>query len=109
IRDVGFRMLNILGQAVDVAADSQEALDFLEAKQYDLMITDVGMPGLSGWELAQKIQGRYQGMKVAIVTGWEAAITEEQKQNSSVDFVLGKPLRLKDLTDLINEVLRNGK
>ena len=36
------------------------------------MITDIGMPNMSGWQLAERIKGKYPGMKVALVTVWVA-------------------------------------
>ena len=36
------------------------------------MMTDIGMPNMSGWQLEERIKGKYPGMKVALVTVWVA-------------------------------------
>jgi YesN/AraC family two-component response regulator len=70
------------------------------------MITDVGMPEMSGWQLAEKIKGNYPEMKIAVVTGWGADVPHEEKIKYGVDYVLGKPILLQQLQNLVGEVLQ---
>ena len=60
---------------------------------------------MSGWQLTEKIKGKYAGMKVAVVTGWGADIDPEQKTKYGVEYALGKPFGMKKINDLICEVL----
>ena len=106
IRNVGKKLLKILNHSVDVAANGEEALNLLQNNQYDLMITDIGMPNMSGWQLAERIKGNYPEMKVAVVTGWGADVSNEEKEKYGLGYVLAKPIRMVQLKHLVGEVLQ---
>lgn len=106
IRNVGEKLLKILKHSVDVAANGEEALNLLQNNQYDLMITDIGMPNMSGWQLAERIKGNYPEMKVAVVTGWGADVSNEEKEKYGLGYVLAKPIRMVQLKHLVGEVLQ---
>jgi PAS domain S-box-containing protein len=106
IRDMGKDLLETLKHSADVAASGEEALSLLRNNQYDLMITDVGMPNMSGWQLAERIKGNYPEMKVAVVTGWGADVSNEEKEKYGVGYVLGKPIDMGQLKHMVGEVLQ---
>ena len=101
-------MLVILGHTVDLASNGNKALEFLaKGNRYDLIITDIGMPGMSGWELLEEILKIRYVTKFAVVTGWGADVPEENKRKYNVDYVLGKPIDIKNLKALIGVILQN--
>ncbi|OPL13722.1 MAG: hypothetical protein AVO38_12985 [delta proteobacterium ML8_D] len=104
IRDMGKALVKALGHSADVAASGEEALGLLLNNQYDLMITDVGMPNMSGWQLAEKIKGNYPEMKVAVVTGWGADVSKEEKEKYGVCYVLGKPIDMGQLEYIVEGI-----
>ena len=106
IRNMGKDLLETLKHSADVAASGEEALSLLRNNQYDLMITDVGMPNMSGWQLAERIKGNYPEMKVAVVTGWGADVSNEEKEKYGVCYVLGKPMDMEQLKRMVGEVLQ---
>ncbi|MFC1746192.1 PAS domain S-box protein [Candidatus Riflebacteria bacterium] len=98
-----------LGHKIDVAASGEEALEYLDKNECDLVITDIGMPGMSGWELADKIKEKFQGkMKVAVVTGWGPQVSEAEKNLHGVGYVLGKPVSQEQIKSLIDEAIQVG-
>ncbi len=105
IRNLGKERLEMLNYSTDVATSGEEALSMLQNNQYDLMITDVGMPNMSGWQLAEKINGNYPEMKIAVVTGWGADVSSEEKEKYGVGYVLGKPIDMKQLKKMVTELL----
>ncbi len=106
IRKTGQKMMKILGHHGDSASCGMEALELLKTSQYDLLITDVGMPGMSGYQLIEKIRELYPEttMKVAVITGWGDLVSQEKKQEMGVGYVIGKPFELKRLQDILREV-----
>jgi len=107
IRTLGKKMLKMLGHTADVAANGSEALEFLaKGNKYDLIITDIGMPGLSGWQLAEEIGNQGYSTRIAVLTGWGSEVSQEQKNRYNVGYVLGKPVEIKELKALIGEVLQ---
>jgi CheY-like chemotaxis protein len=65
-------MLDGLGHKIIGVTDGQQALDYLEKEDFDLVITDLGMPVISGWDVAAKAKSRKAGLPVVLVTGWGA-------------------------------------
>jgi PAS domain S-box-containing protein len=94
---------------VVVASDGQTALGTLffgqhKHRPFDLVITDLGMPYMNGYELAAQIKKEYPHIPVAILTGWEIIPVDDQEK-SQADFLLNKPIRLERLRELIREVV----
>ena len=55
-----------------------------------MVISDLGMPDMNGWDVAASIQERWPGLPVGLITGWgETEITREER--SRVNFVINKP------------------
>jgi len=106
IRDYGQSILEKLGYSPDIVASGEEALKLMESNKYDLVITDIGMPGMSGWQLAEKINENHKGTKIAVLTGWGAEVTDEQKQKHGVGYVIGKPVNRKQIGDLVREAIQ---
>ncbi|MBU1377466.1 MAG: PAS domain S-box protein [Alphaproteobacteria bacterium] len=72
-------LLRELGQTVTWVGDGQAALDLLEhrAAEFDLVFSDVVMPGISGIELGQEIQMRWPALEVILTSGYSHVIAEE--------------------------------
>lgn len=100
--------LRELGYTVHEARNGQEALAALERKAHiDLMITDYAMPGMTGEELAAAVRRSYPGMKVMMITGYAAAIFDEDEVGLSA--ILRKPFRMEDLAAQVRYILANEK
>lgn len=107
IRKSAARMVEYLGHITDTAKSGKEALELLEQNKYDIIITDIGMPEMSGWQLADIIKEKFGGkMKVAVVTGWSSEIDETIKKEHGVDYILGKPFSIEELKKLLAEAVK---
>ena len=62
-----------------------------ESSDYDLVLSDLGMPDMSGWEVADRITRRDSSVPVVLVTGWGTTISEDEIARSSVCAVVHKP------------------
>jgi signal transduction histidine kinase len=92
-------MLGIAGYTAFQAAGGREALAWLEAGQpVDLVLTDMGMPGMMGSEVARAIRGRWPHLRIGLMTGWDETEGLVADATSIVDFTLAKPFDLKALT-----------
>jgi CheY-like chemotaxis protein len=90
-------MLAPAGHTVVLATSAKEALERLAAEPFDLIISDVGMPGMNGWELAEQVHSQQPGLAVVLATGWGAAIDPEDARAHGIRAVLAKPYRMADL------------
>jgi signal transduction histidine kinase len=80
------------GHAVVQAAGGREALEILErGEAVDVVMTDLGMPEMNGWEVVRAIRARWPDLPVGLVTGWAVALEMSPEERSRVDFLLSKP------------------
>ena len=97
--------LGFSGCDVDTAYSGEEALSLLASRNYDLIIADVHMPGVSGVELVRGI--RYLDGKVPIVlmTGYGTTSLRSEAVALGVDHYIDKPFDMNDLISMIRELL----
>jgi signal transduction histidine kinase len=81
------------GHRVLEARSGREALELLTAHAFDVVCTDLGMPGMTGWQLADQIRERWPHVRVGLITGWGARVQPDDLQTHNVDFLIAKPFR----------------
>jgi CheY-like chemotaxis protein len=86
------RVLSGRGYAVITAADGEEALRKLSTESYDLVFTDIRMPGMSGLEVAERVKASQPWLPVVIVTGYGSGDNEARATAAGVAGFLRKPL-----------------
>jgi CheY-like chemotaxis protein len=86
------RVLSGKGYAVITAASGQEALNKLETENYDVVFTDIKMPGMSGLEMAEQVKERRPWLPVVIITGYGSPDNEARAEAAGVSSFLRKPL-----------------
>jgi CheY-like chemotaxis protein len=86
------RVLSNKGYAVVTARNGEEALRKIAAEDYDVVYTDIRMPGMDGIEVAEHIRGRRPWLPVVIVTGYGTADNEARAKAAGVRALLHKPL-----------------
>jgi len=106
IRDLLLNMFMGMGHRITVCKSGEEGLEALDKSTFDLVLTDLGMPGMSGWEVAQAVKQRSPQTPVVLITGWGFNFAEEQVKKAGVDYVLTKPFRLEHLTDIVGAAVR---
>jgi signal transduction histidine kinase len=101
LRDV----LTSIGHTVVEAASGEEGLACCESEAVDLILADVSMPGMSGWDVAAACQRRFPRVPLGFVTGWGDRLNQEEATRSGVRFVLSKPFAPVDVQALVAGVL----
>jgi signal transduction histidine kinase/CheY-like chemotaxis protein len=104
VRDLLKEILESEGCEIHLASDGHEALEIFEREQFDAVFTDVGMPGMSGWELAQAIRQRNQEIPIAVITGWGEAVGSNEQKAAGVDWVVAKPFTADRIAELVKEI-----
>jgi signal transduction histidine kinase/CheY-like chemotaxis protein len=100
--DVLREVLELEGQEVRSSRSGPEALALFEGgERFDLVLCDVGMPQMSGWQVAREIQRIAPGTAVWMLTGWANEIGESDPRRRYVRGVLAKPLDLEQLRSLL--------
>ena len=110
VRELLADILESEGYHVELAASGREALEkFGDGAAFDALFTDLGMQGMSGWELAHAIRKLDEKIPVAVVTGWGEAVGSSERQAAQVDWVIAKPFDTAQILDIAREVARRGE
>jgi GAF domain-containing protein len=100
-------MLTSLGHRVEVASTGREAIERFDAEGFDLVLTDLAMPEMTGWEVARAIKDRAPAVRIVLVSGFGVEVSPADLRAHGVDLVLPKPLGLQDIETALS-VARSG-
>jgi CheY-like chemotaxis protein len=106
IREILADILSTAEHTVLTAADGAEGLHKLQSDPHiDLVFTDLGLPGMSGYEVAQEMKRLRPDLVVGLVTGWGATLDAEAARAHGVDLVVSKPFRFEQVLSIVDEAL----
>ena len=100
------RILSSRGYAVISAAGGEEAMERLASEDYDMVYTDIKMPGMSGLEVARHIKESRPWLPVVIVTGYGNDANEAEAREIGVSGFLRKPLSPEIVESTADELTR---
>jgi CheY-like chemotaxis protein/signal transduction histidine kinase len=100
-------MLRAGGHAVTTATSGEEALRVFDPAGHDVVITDLGMPRMNGWEVAERVKGRSPRTPVFLLTGWGERVTAGEGSRF-VDQVIAKPVSADALLGRLSRLGRVG-
>ena len=106
VRELLRDLLESEGFRVYLAPGGREALNLFAAQRFDGVFTDVGMPGMSGWELAHAIRQSNETVPIAVITGWGEAVGSDEQKEARVDWVVTKPFRAERISELAQEICK---
>ncbi|MDT5060920.1 MAG: hypothetical protein QOH63_1379 [Acidobacteriota bacterium] len=106
VRDLLRDILEREGCEVILAEGGREALTLFEKENCDAIFTDVGMPEMSGWELARAVRERNNNIPLAVITGWGEAVGSNERKAAQVDWVVAKPFDTPQIVEIAQEVFR---
>ena len=99
-------VLEMAGHRVVVLNDGGEAIERIRTEFFDLVFTDLAMPRVSGWQVAQAVKEHAPEVPVVLVSGFGVELSAEERRTHGVDLVLGKPLRMQDVLNVVGAVAR---
>ncbi len=80
------------GHTVQTAPNAESALRLFDDGKFDIVLSDLGLPDMNGWELIERLRSRDRSIRIGLITGWSVAENEEQLQRRGVEIVLTKPV-----------------
>jgi len=99
------RVLSGKGYAVITAGSGEEAVRKLNEEKYDIVYSDIRMPGMSGLEVAENVKARRPWTPVVIITGYGTDAAEARAKAAGVSSFLHKPLSPEMIEDSARDVL----
>jgi signal transduction histidine kinase/CheY-like chemotaxis protein len=106
VRELLRDILEAEGHEVTVAGSGREALALFAETAFAAVLMDVGLPGMSGWELARAVRERDARIPLAIITGWGEAVGSNAQKAAGVDWVVAKPFTVEQIITIAREVSR---
>ncbi len=100
VRETTATMLRLLHQIAIEAASAAEARQLLAAEPFDLLITDHGMPSMTGLDLIRRVRIERPALPIVLLTGWGDALSSEAIEATGARLA-SKPLALEDLRTLL--------
>jgi len=97
------------GYEIVTALDGREALNRAKEVPFDLLITDLKMPGVDGITLTQAIRDLNSGTVVVWITAYGCAQVSDEATRLSVHECLEKPLRIDEIRRVVREASKNSK
>jgi signal transduction histidine kinase/CheY-like chemotaxis protein len=104
VRDVLVELLQMFGHEVHAASGGAEILRSMKTNAYDLVFTDLGMPDMSGWEVAEEIRKDDPAIPIILATGWGSQISPADAEARGVTRVLAKPYTFQKISSVIAEI-----
>jgi CheY-like chemotaxis protein len=95
-------IVETLGHRVTRHGSAQEALAGFAPGRYDLVLTDLGMPGMTGWEFSRALREVDPHVPLAWITGWGEEIVGDETRRAGADAVVAKPFTIEDVRRLLD-------
>jgi len=106
VLDVLCEMVTLFGYTVARASDGILAWEMIRRANYDLVITDLGLPGMDGVELVKSMRANSLNVPVLVIAGIDFDKSDlEIKRASNCDFIQ-KPFKMKDIKEKISQLLK---
>ncbi|OGR82184.1 MAG: hypothetical protein A2901_04240 [Elusimicrobia bacterium RIFCSPLOWO2_01_FULL_54_10] len=103
--------LEMVGYEVDVAADGQEALERIAVQVPDLILLDIKMPKLNGWQVCEKIKNddKTRSVPIIMVTAFGQKEARQRSFDLGADEFISKPFETPALLDAVKKLLERPR
>jgi len=86
---------------VSTAGSAEQALQELKARTFDLIISDIGLPGMNGWQLVEAARRYQDGLEAIMISSWQDDETESHLRRTGASKIIHKPFRVDVLLEAI--------
>ncbi len=111
VRDAFTRLLALYGHRATTAESGEQGIAAFKNGKFDVVFTDLGMPGMSGWDVAREIKKLDAKALVVLITGWPIDVNPQKLRETGVDRIVTKPIDMPTVLGLIDDAvaLRGNK
>jgi DNA-binding response OmpR family regulator len=102
------RVLVKAGHTVQLADDAESGLQALQARAFDLLITDKNLPGIDGLELLRRARERNPQLQAILITGFPSDETKSHATELGIYSYVTKPFGVHDIVEVCEAALRAG-
>jgi CheY-like chemotaxis protein len=105
VRDVLSQILSQINYRVTTAKNGEEGFRLFKEGEFDMVLTDLGMPGMSGWEVCKAIKKMNPRTPVGMITGWGVMVDQVKMDESGIDFLIPKPFQFNQISRVVGEAV----
>jgi GAF domain-containing protein len=106
VADVVADIVTSAGHTAVVVTSGQEGVARLDRERFDVVLTDLAMPGMTGWQVARAVKDRAPEVPVVLMSGFGVEVAPEDLRTHGVDLVLAKPLQIQDVRRALAAIRR---
>jgi PAS domain S-box-containing protein len=107
VRSVLSRTLAQADHQVTLAEDGRRGVQLFKDGKFDIVLTDLGMPGMSGWEVCRMIKEVSPRTPVGMITGWGDERNRSKTEDYGLDFLISKPFDLDQILNVVAETMES--
>ncbi len=104
VREILEDILSTEGHEVHSSASGEEALMLLQKHTFNLVFTDLSLPQMDGYSLAEAIKTQWPQTSICLITGWDNPLIAEKSVQNKVDRMINKPFHMDDVLQAVNEL-----
>ena len=105
VRELICLILEEDGYHVESANNGKEGLELFSTKHFDMVVTDLLMPVMSGSDMGEKMKRINKNIPIVLLTAWMMEYTESELQSKGIDYVVKKPFSEDQLRQLVRNEL----
>jgi PAS domain S-box-containing protein len=107
IRSVLSRTLAQVHHQVTLAENGEKGIQLFKKEKFDMVLTDLGMPGMSGWEVCRAIKKISPHTPVGMITGWGAEMSRSKMEEHGLDFFISKPFDFNQILNVVADTIES--
>ncbi len=105
IRGIYNNILLDMGHEPVFAASGEEGIEKWKTGKYDMIISDIGLPGISGWDFIKTVRSENDDIPILVITGWGNEITSDRVSSNHINKIITKPFKFDQFINYVNELL----
>jgi CheY-like chemotaxis protein len=107
VRVVISQILTQAEHQVTVVENGEYGIQLFGEKEFDIVLTDLGMPTMSGLEVCKAIKEMNPNTPVGMITGWGMEIDQSQNGENGIDFIIPKPFDFNQILNVVAETMES--
>jgi PAS domain S-box-containing protein len=107
VRDILSRTLAQVNHQVTLAEDGEKGIQLFKEGKFDMVLTDLGMPGMSGWEVCRTIKELSPQTPVGMITGWGTEMSRTKMEEYGLDFIISKPFDFNQILNMVADTMES--
>ena len=90
-----------------LAENGEIGIQLFKNGKFDMVLTDLGMPGISGWEVCRIIKKMNPHTPVGMITGWKIELNRNKMEEYGLDFIIAKPFDFNQILNVVAETMES--